>query len=163
MVNKVGFLVGVLTLPFVAYMYLPVGRASLPLFLFDDAGRYIGIFGIVTIGPLVPLVQWWFVTSSTVQLLAGAAIWLFPVLSCLLSFLGVRKPPEAGRKIYSASFVLLLIPLILLVIDALFFGSIVLHAKYGLGEFIAATGTGFWVYVFDMALAIAAAAGYREV
>lgn len=157
-----GFLVGVLTLPFVAYMYLPVGRASLPLFLFNDGGRYIGIFGIVTLAGTKPLVQWWFITSSTQQFLAGAVFWLFPVLACLLSFLGVKKPPESGRKIYAASFVLLLIPIVLLVLDASFFGQIVLQTTYDLGGFFAATGTGFWVYLFDMALALAAM-GYKEV
>jgi len=153
--------------PFLAFLFFPWGDSRLPLYFIDDNGMLIGVFG-VSIGYYqgMPVVAWWFLTADVIQLLIGVIYWFFPFISCLLCIFGSKQPPEKGKKVYIAAFFLQLIVLVLLFIDAFVLGQssrpFLLSRTYGVLELLAALNVGFWIYVFDMALAMIAAFTYKE-
>ncbi|MHA1681899.1 MAG: hypothetical protein ACTSUE_13250 [Promethearchaeota archaeon] len=159
--NKVGLLAGIITIPFLIFLWVPFGSSELPLYLFNDSGVLIGTYGTYGYHG-IPVKLWWFYTFEMKQILVGTIMWLFPLISAVLCFGGARKTPDEGRKFYYAAFFLHFIGIGLLSVDALFFGDIIVENIYTVMEFLQGLNVGFWIMVFNMFVMILAAKTYQE-
>ena len=167
--NKAGIISGCILLPFLFTLFMPWGKSWLGLYLFNDNGTYIGIFGVVpaslqNMALEIWVWTWWFTMTAihVNQLLEGIVFWLFPLVACVLCFTGAKKPPEKGKRYYIAAFFLMLVAIILLVIDALALGALFISRKYTIVEFFGGINVGFYIYVFDMILTMFAGLTYKE-
>ncbi len=165
--NKLGLLSGWIIVPFLLFMFMPMGFSRLPLFLFDggfdSGGKIIGIYG-VSVGSYLgdPVVAWWFLTTDVQQLLIGVLYWFFPFIAVFMCFGGVKRPPESGKRIYMAAFFLLSVPLVLLLVDVFFLGQLVVSQVYDFAGFVSGSRIGLWIYVANLVFILMAARLYKE-
>lgn len=162
--NKLGFLSGLISLLFLFLTVVPIGYAGIPLYLFNDEGVMISIFGRIDY-PLPGLYNFfnnWFVVSDIVDLLIAIVMWLFPLISCILCFAGSGKHQDMGKKIYLGAFFLQLFTLILLLTDVFFIGELFLSRTYAISEFLSYVQVGFWIYIFNLVIMQLAANTYEE-
>ena len=167
--NKAGIFAGCIMLPFILSLFIPWGKSLLGLYLFKDGGTYIGVFGFTTPPVAGTAVEvwiwtWWFgmTVLNINRILIGVVFWLFPLISCVLCFSGAKKPSDKGKKYYIAAFFLLLVGIIVLIIDAMFLGALFISKIYTFAEFFGAINIGFYIYVFDMILALSSGLTYKE-
>jgi hypothetical protein len=162
--NKLGMVTGFILAPFLLLMFMPWGQSVLPLYLFDSGTQYVGIWGISPAETMagINILFWWFSTTDTNQILAGAIFWFFTLFAMFLCFAGAKQPEERGKKMYMAAFFLLLVPIIMLFIDGLGLGSLFLDKYYPFIEFVARLGPGFYIYTATMILTLVAAVTYKE-
>ncbi|MBD3185946.1 hypothetical protein GF325_03870 [Candidatus Bathyarchaeota archaeon] len=162
--NKLGLLAGIISVPFLAVLHLPMGNSLLPLHFFEDGVINIGIYGRELPGLGDELVKvWWFLDGELKVILTGIIMWVFPLIAVILCFVGVAKPPDVGNKIYSGAFFLSFIGILLLVIDALFLGQVIVSKTYTFAEFFSGISVGFWIYSFNLGIMVLAARTYEEV
>lgn len=161
--NKLGFIAGLLTAPFLFVRHVPMGHALLGLDLFESGDALVSVLGssVGTYGG-IHVVPWWFVTTDALQIVAGIIFWFLPLLSCLVCFGGVTKPPERGKKIYATAFVLQLLVLLVLVLDGLLAGLLVFPHVYPLVEFVGSLQAGFWLCAVNLVITLLAATTYKE-
>jgi hypothetical protein len=162
--NKLGLVTGFISLPFLAFLYMPWGESLLQLYLFDSGTNVVGVWGIAPAGTMaiINLPAWWFWTSDMNRIVAGIVFWFFPIIATCLCFGGAKLPSEKGKKIYLAAFFLQLVMIIMLFVDALWLGSLFLDHVYPALEFFSRLGTGFYIFVFNMILVVLAATTYKE-
>ncbi|MHA1371549.1 MAG: hypothetical protein ACTSRA_17750 [Promethearchaeota archaeon] len=168
--NKLGLLAGSILAVFLGLTSLPMGYSFIPLYLFNDNGVQIGIFGITinvsTGGPLSDsqsMMIWWFLYPTLRNILLGILFWIFPAVSTIICFAGINKPSERAKRIYSGAFFLLLVLVILIFLDGLFIGEIFMSHRYGVLEFFTNLNVGFWIVIFDMIIMILAGSTYKEI
>ncbi|MHA1793526.1 MAG: hypothetical protein ACTSVI_12820 [Promethearchaeota archaeon] len=162
--NKLGLLAGLILLPFLILTGIPMGNSTLPLYLLEDGDRMIAIYGTTVpgVGGL-PSTTWWFMSFEFKDLLVGFITWFFPFISFIICMSGIKKSPKKGNRLYMAAFFLSLVVLILILMDAFFFGQFILTQKYGFIGFLSTIKVGFWIYCFDLIIMILAAKTYQEI
>jgi hypothetical protein len=162
--NKLGIITGFILAPFLLLMFMPWGLSALPLYLFDSGTNYIGIWGISPAGMTtgININFWWFSTTEMNRILCGAVFWFFTLFAMFLCFAGAKQPEERGKKMYLASFFLLLVPIVMLFVDALGLGSLFLEHVYPFMDLIAGLRTGFYIFAADTVLILVAAITYKE-
>lgn len=167
--NKAGILSGCIMVPFLLTLFFPWGKSLLGLYLFNDNGKFIGVFGVAHFKFQVLTINnwiftWWFTLTALNlnTILVGVVFYVFPLVSCILCFAGANRAPEKGKKYYITAFFLLLVAIVLLITDALFLGALVVSRIYTIVEFFSGINIGFYIYVFDMILMMFAGLTYKE-
>src|SRR5271157_2400818 len=103
--NKVGILSGCILIPFLLTLFFPWGKSLLGLYLFNDNGRYIGVFGSIlgsthNMALASWISTWWFTLQimDPNQILFGVVLYAFPLISCVLCFVGGKKRLKKARS-----------------------------------------------------------------
>ncbi|MBN2154234.1 MAG: hypothetical protein JW839_22455 [Candidatus Lokiarchaeota archaeon] len=162
--NKLGMVTGFVLAPFLLLMFMPWGRSTLPLYLFDTGTQYVGIWGMSPAGAMywLNINFWWFSTTNLNRILCGAVFWFFTLFAMFLCFIGANQPEERGKKMYIAAFFLLMVVIVLLFVDGLSLGPIILDEDYLFMDFVARLQPGFYIFAAATVLVLVAGITYKE-